>query len=87
MHKHNILWNLPGYIDMPAWERYYRRYHGPEIVARLAVVNPLRHYSAPCPHHLRLRPSAIKTTVLLRGGGIVHLAGLMTVWSSQSREV
>ena len=34
MHRHNILWHLPGYIDMPAWERYYRRYHGPEIVAR-----------------------------------------------------
>ena len=34
MHRHNILWHLPGYIDLPAWERYYRRYHGPEIVGR-----------------------------------------------------
>jgi len=34
MYRHNLLWHLPGLIDLPAWERYYRRYHGPEIVGR-----------------------------------------------------
>ena len=29
-----ILFNLQGYNDMPAWERWYMRYHAPEVMAR-----------------------------------------------------